>query len=383
MARTPRTALIAGAGIGGLAAGLALGRAGWTVRVFERASSPRELGYDLMLAANAMAALQELGVAERVRAAAAVVERVSVTPGPGARTRHVDLAPVPVRLRPLIVSRQGLHGVLLDALGTAPITFGAQAAEFTVHRTRVALHLADGDAVEGDILIGADGVGSAVRARLHPEAAPQPHPLVASRGVAHDAGHLVDVGLAMAFAPGVDAGVLRGLAGTVYWFLTIGQQEQQRQSNRALADSFTRIFGKPFESVARATRDQDLRSDVLIDADPLPRWGSGPVTLLGDAAHPMLPHAGQGAAQALEDAVALGLALGAEVDPQTALRRYEAVRIRRTARIVHLARRLAWVRTTRSPIVTALRGAAMRWGPLAALHLTRLYRPGDPHAALR
>jgi N-acyl-D-aspartate/D-glutamate deacylase len=97
----------------------------------------------------------------------------------------------------------------------------------------------------------------------------------------------------------------------------------------------------------------------------------------------MLPHAGQGAAQALEDAVALGLALGAEIEPQAGLRRYEAVRARRTARVVRLARRLAWVRTTNSPVVAALRGAAIRWGPLAALHLTRLYRPSAPHAALR
>jgi 2-polyprenyl-6-methoxyphenol hydroxylase-like FAD-dependent oxidoreductase len=97
----------------------------------------------------------------------------------------------------------------------------------------------------------------------------------------------------------------------------------------------------------------------------------------------MLPHAGQGAAQALEDAVALGIALGRDVDPQAGLRRYEAVRRHRTARIVRLARRLAWIRTTDSPIVAALRGTAIRWGPLAALHLARLYRPGDPHRALR
>jgi 2-polyprenyl-6-methoxyphenol hydroxylase-like FAD-dependent oxidoreductase len=383
MAVTSRTALIAGAGIGGLAAGLALRRAGWTVRLFERASSPRELGFDLMLASNAMAALQELGVAERVRATAAIVESMSITAGPGARPRRGDLAPVPRSLRPLIVPRHGLHGALLEAMGAESITFGALAVDFSVDRTRVALHLANGRTVDGDVLIGADGVGSAIRKRLHPSALPHRRPLVAIRGVAHDAGHLVDVGLAMAFASGVDGGVLRGLAGTVFWFLTVSQEELDGRSNRSVADRYTRAFGEPFESVARATRDADLRTDVLIDADPLAHWGHGPVTLLGDAAHPMLPHAGQGAAQALEDAVALGLALGAEVEPQAGLRRYEAVRVRRTARVVRFARALAFARTTSFPVVTALRGAAIRWGPLAALHLTRLYRPGDPHAALR
>jgi 2-polyprenyl-6-methoxyphenol hydroxylase-like FAD-dependent oxidoreductase len=383
MAGTSPTALVAGAGIGGLAAGLALRGAGWTVRLFERASSPRELGFDLMLASNAMAALRELGVAERVRAAAAVVDSVSVTAGPGARPRRADLAPVPESLRPLILSRQDLHGVLLEAVGMSAITFGARAIDFSVDGTRVSLHLSDGRAADGDILVGADGVGSAIRARLHPDAVPQRPPLLAVRGVAHDAGHFVDVGLAMAFAPGVEGGVLRGLGGTVFWFVTVSRVDAGEPSGRSLADRYAPVFGEPFESVARATRDADIRTDVLSDADPLAHWGRGPVTLLGDAAHPMLPHAGQGAAQALEDAVALSLALGAAAAPHAGLRRYEAVRARRTARIVRLARGLAWARTSNSPFVATLRGAAMRWGPLAALHLTRFYRPGDPHAALR
>jgi 2-polyprenyl-6-methoxyphenol hydroxylase-like FAD-dependent oxidoreductase len=184
MAQISRTALIAGAGIGGLAAALALRRAGWTVRLFERASSPRELGFDLMLASNAIAALHELGIAERVRAAAAVVESVSVTAGPGSRPRRADLAPVPRALRPLIVGRQDLHGTLLDAVGPESITFGAQAIDFRIDGPRVALHLAGGRAVQGDVLLGADGVGSAIRTRLHPGASPRKLPLVAIRGVA-------------------------------------------------------------------------------------------------------------------------------------------------------------------------------------------------------
>ena len=353
---------------------MALRRAGWTVRLFERASSPCELGYDLMLASNAMAALRELGVAERVRAAAAIIETLSITAGPGARVRRADLAPVPRSLRPLIVSRQGLHGVLLEAVGAKSITFDARAVDFSVDRTRVALHMADGRPVDGDILIGADGVGSAIRTRLQPGAPARRHPLVSIRGVAHDAGHLLDVGLAMAFAPGADAGILRGLGGTVYWFVTVSKEEADGRNNRSLADSYTRRFGEPFESVARATRD----------ADPLAHWGRGPVTLLGDAAHPMLPHTGQGAAQALEDAVALGLALASADDPERALRTYERVRSARTRAIVKRGPRIAAITTTRSALVDALRAVAIRAMPARALASGFLLaRKIDPHRALR
>lgn len=83
--------MIAGAGIGGLAAGLALRRAGWNIRIFERAPSPRELGFELMLASNAIAALKELGIADTVLAAGVTIDSVSVTAGHGSRIRRFDL----------------------------------------------------------------------------------------------------------------------------------------------------------------------------------------------------------------------------------------------------------------------------------------------------
>jgi 2-polyprenyl-6-methoxyphenol hydroxylase-like FAD-dependent oxidoreductase len=126
-----------------------------------------------------------------------------------------------------------------------------------------------------------------------------------------------------------------------------------------------------------------MRAEVLADCQPLQRWGQGLVTLLGDAAHPMLPHAGQGAAQALEDAVALGLALRHGRPDVSALRRYEDVRSRRTAKLVRLARRLAAVRTSAHPSVEWMRNAVIRVTPAAVVHLARFSRPGDAHAALR
>ena len=106
-----------------------------------------------------------------------------------------------------------------------------------------------------------------------------------------------------------------------------------------------------------------MRLDDLLARDPLTRWGAGPVTLLGDAAHPMLPHTGQGAAQALEDAVALGRALADAPDPIAALRGYEAVRSRLTRRVVKMGPRIARITTTKNPLVAFVRNGAIRAVP--------------------
>ncbi len=101
---------------------------------------------------------------------------------------------------------------------------------------------------------------------------------------------------------------------------------------------------------------------MLVDRDPIARWGDGPITLLGDAAHPMLPQTGQGAAQALEDAVALGEALAAP-DTVAALRGYERIRAARTAAIVRRGRRLAATMAMDGAIVDWLRATVIRATP--------------------
>ena len=376
-----RTALIVGGGIGGLAAGLALRRVGWRIQIFERAHSPQELGFDLMLASNAMAALRELGVADAVAAAAVTFDSVSVRIGGDGRPRHLDMTTVPRTLRPLIASRQALHGVLLEAVGLAPIMFDAEAVGFAVRPRSVALELRDGREFMGDILIGADGVRSAIRKQLHPTAVPRPRRLTGLRGVAYGVQNLLQADFAMTLVPGGDSGIIRGAGDSVYWFLST--TEEAPPDLQAAAETPVRPFGEPLVSLVRATRPTDMRLEPIIDSDPLKSWGSGPVTLLGDAAHPMLPHAGQGAAQALEDAVALGLTLRGGDDPASALRRYERVRASRTARIVYLARRLARIRTARNPALIALLRATIHAMPAGILRLARLIRPRDPHKALR
>ncbi len=386
MDSSDRTANIVGAGIGGLAAAVALKRAGWTVRVYEREARPRELGFALLLAPNAMAVLRELGLAEAIVSAGFTGRLAELRRIDGRILRRFDASSVGAQLgEPTMVAlRQVLHGALLDAVGSDSLCLGNPAVGFEPGDGFATLRLADGSTHRSRMLVGADGFGSVIRQALHPtEAAPRQSGLVAIRGLAYGVGHLLgELSGAQYFGRGVEAGLARANQDVVYWFLSLSPSVVAGKSTvpLELVDEVTRLSHAPLRQIATSTKVEDLRRDLLADREPIDRWGSGAVTLLGDAAHPMLPHAGQGAAQALEDAQALAHALQHHRTPEQALRAYEQLRAKRTAAVVRLARRNARVGAITSPLGCWLRDTAVQWVPQRAIlkQMIALGRPPPP-----
>jgi 2-polyprenyl-6-methoxyphenol hydroxylase-like FAD-dependent oxidoreductase len=121
-------------------------------------------------------------------------------------------------------------------------------------------------------------------------------------------------------------------------------------------------FDATFRAVTSVT--DDVRFDELVDRDPVPFWGRGVVTLLGDAAHPVLPHTGQGAAQAIVDAVSLGDALERDADVERALRSYERERLPKTSALLRQGRRTARIMRTMNPLACYVREAVVRAIPV-------------------
>jgi 2-polyprenyl-6-methoxyphenol hydroxylase-like FAD-dependent oxidoreductase len=364
-----RAALIVGAGIGGLSAGLALRQAGWNIRIIERAASPRELGYGLALAPNAIEALRAIGVADAVMRRAFVPRRGELRRMDGTLLKRAALPPDALGGPLVMALRPALHGALLDAVGPDAITLATAATGFTVHKGRVTLTVrgdAREDEMEGDVLVGADGVASVIRQALHPaEPAPRASGIVSVRGVVHGAlPHLGDCDAVYYIDRGVESVMIRASDTGIYWFAALASSllpDGERDPARIVARMSSK-FDDAWRAVTSATTD--LRCDDLVDRDPLSSWGTGPVTLLGDAAHPMLPHTGQGAAQAIVDAVALGRTLRSDVPIEPALRRYEQERIPKTSALVTQGRRTARIMGTTNALACHVRELAIRLAPI-------------------
>ena len=379
-----RDAIIVGAGIGGLAAAIALRHAGWRVRIYERATQARELGFGLLLAPNALAALRELRVADALARAGVAAGPMEIRRIDGTRIRRFNR---PLGGGSIVALRSELHGALLDAIGDTPLIFNSEAATVTDGARGATLHFGDGRSETAAFLIGADGVDSAVRRAVHPdEAPPRPSGYTALRGVAYGATrHLADLQAVAYLDKGIEVAAVR--AGTrgdaVYWYVSrLTADVPAHSTAAALIEELARRGDLLLRGVLEATKAEDVRLDALLRRDPLPNWGRGCITLLGDAAHPMLPHTGQGAAQALEDAVALGLAMDGRRPVDDALRLYEAVRERRTRRFVGLGPRIARMTTTHNRMIDALRTTLLRAVP-EGLAARAGYGAGDPHRRLR
>lgn len=366
----PRTALIVGAGIGGLSAGLALQRTGWNVRIFERAATPRELGFGLGLAPNAIAALAELGIADVVlsRSFAPLVATVELRRPSGAVVKRADV-PLAAALggRMAIALRPALHGALLDAVGLDTIAVEQEAAAFVQSADRATVQLRSGDTIDGDLLVGADGIGSIIRRQMHPsEPPPRSSRIVAVRGAVHGAVHHLG-GLAAIYylGPGIESMVVRASDTGIYWFLSLARElvPVSVDDPQAVLALMAPRFDTTFRAITGMT--DDLRFDELVDRDPAPFWSSGRVTLLGDAAHPLLPHTGQGAAQAIVDAVTLGQAFRPGTDVASALQWYEHERRGRTSALLAQGRRTARLMRMTNPVACALRELAIRLMPVA------------------
>lgn len=379
--RTTPTAVIVGAGIGGLAAGLALRRVGWNIRIHERAGSPRELGFGVGLAPNALSALSELGVAEPVLRAAARMGGVEIRSVNGRLLRRLDGK----SFFAVVALRPDLHGALLAAVGDDALRLGSEAVSFSEHDERVSVRFRDGSTDTGDLLIGADGIRSAIRKCLHPaEEDPRPSRFCAVRGVAYGVSHhLGDLSGVAYLDDALEAGTFRAGNDAVYWFMSLRSADVVEVSAADILHRRWDRFEPPLRAILSATPREEMRFDRLYERAPLATWGIGLATLLGDAAHPVLPHTAQGAAQALEDAVALGLALSGTRDVRRALRRYEDVRSRRTRAFIKLGPRIARVTTTKNAAIKAARSLALRLLPQRLLAMPAASLARDPHRELR
>lgn len=367
--------LIAGGGIGGLATAISLRRQGVDLVVLEQARELREVGAGITLWINAMRALRKLGLAEAVADAGVPASDGVVRTWRGrALTRSIG-GELSARYGEVVVAmhRADLQRVLLGAVGPGVIKLGHRATGFEQHADSVTVRLADGGREHGDVLVGADGIWSRVRAQLHGDERPRYAGYTVWRGVipfAHDGKMLESWGRGTRF------GVVPIGSGRVYWFATANAPEGSHAEGGHKQELLRRFkeWHDPIPEVLERTPESAILRDDLYERKPLKRWGQGRVTLLGDAAHPMTPNLGQGACQAIEDAVVLARYLAQEPDVVAALRGYEARRIKRTRAIVAESRRFGRIAQLENPLAVRMRDALISRVPdrVQLKHLERV-----------
>ena len=362
-------AIIIGAGIGGLSAAATLRRVGVDVEVYERASELRAAGSALAFPINARIALRTVGIDLDVERGGRVYHVLDFLTKRGRRIRRIPFGHLGDRLgaQNVAIHRADLQAALLDQLDGTPIRLGALATKFTVDNAGVWVGFADGHEARGDVLIGADGFNSVIRRQLvGPETPREPgyvcwlatlpfrHPTVTPGYCAHYWGRGQRFGL-------VDIG-----GGRIYWWGTKNMPAQRARDWAGGKGDIIRAYAGWAPEVRAAIAATPAESIISVPAQDRPfleSWGRGPVTLLGDAAHPMLPSLAQGAAQAVEDAVVLAHHLADASDVDGALRGYESERALRARLMVDGSFALSKVEQLDHPISSLLRNLYIRFVP--------------------
>jgi 2-polyprenyl-6-methoxyphenol hydroxylase-like FAD-dependent oxidoreductase len=331
-------AIVVGAGPGGLATAIALRQAGIEVTVFERQAELGEAGSGLTLWPNAIAALDHLGLTEAVRSVSAPAPGIAIRSAAG---RVLDATGPELMRRHFsgggaALLRAELQRVLADAVGLDRIRTGVALERMRLQGDRVEAWLSDGTRRQIDLLVGADGMRSSVRQAIGGDLPLRYAGYTVWRGVASF--DLDDPFGVLSMGRGAQFGLFPMPAGCVYWFASLSVPERSCEVDR---DGLLQAFAgwhDPIERVIAATGPGCIVATPVHDAAPFPLRARGRVALVGDAAHPSTPALGQGACQAIEDAVVLGRCVRRTTSIASALGDYERARVGRTNTMTKQAR---------------------------------------------
>ncbi len=361
--------IFAGAGIGGLAAASAVRQTGAAVTVLEQADSMAKIqvGIGMVLWPNGMRALQRLGVADTVQASANPLDALEFYSASGERLMRYPVAGLSkgVGAPSVAFVRRRLHEELTSTFGDDAITLGARVESFVEDDDGVVVKLADGGEVRGDVLIAADGVHSGLRQRVLglpglPEFPPYRYTVWHSIVPFPDR-ELIEPGIFyLVFGRGMRFNVFRvdNETDDTYWaaldYVPADFQEPGG-SRDYLQERFADAM-PPVPALLAATDEDAIDRMRIYGESPVPRWGAGRFTLLGDAAHPLTTVLGQGAGQALEDGMVLADCLSAAPDDLVSgLRTYERRRQERTGSVIKLISTLSSAASEETAVRTWIR----------------------------
>ena len=358
---------VVGAGLGGLTAAAALLKHGCDVTVLEQAGELGEIGAGVQLSPNAMKVMRALGLEQEVLG-------VSFEPGNHViRSWKSGRVLSSTQLKGALHAAYGagyygfhradLHQVLQKAVPAERVRLGVKCSKVRADAQGATVVLEDGSEIASDVVVGADGVHSVVRAALLGEESPRFTGNVCWRGLvpaeAMPTG-AISPDMTVWFGPGASFIYYYVRGGKLVNWVAMCEAPEWRSESWKFEGDRNELIER-YKHWHPTVRELIEKSDrylkwALLDRDPLPRWTEGAVTLLGDAAHPMLPYLAQGACMAIEDGYALAASLARNPgDVRGGLKEYETARRARTARVQLLARARAVENHLDSPLAQVKR----------------------------
>lgn len=353
--------IIAGGGIGGMTAALALRRVGIDVTVYEQAPAFAEIGAGMSLWPNATRILQSLGVLEEVLCSGETVNQFNLYRPDGSQISSIPMTGFSTPA--LCIHRADLHRALRSQLPDECVKSGQRLEAFTQETGHVTAKFSGGLETRADGLIAADGINSTVRAQIHGSSDPIYRGYCIWRGIAPEIPGAIRGHISETWGSGRRFGILPMGRRRVCWYATRNSEPSKSDAPEGRKSEVLALFKNwhlPIAALIDATSPSEIIRNDACDRKPLSIWGVDRVTLLGDAAHPITPNVGQGACMAIEDGACLAKCLIESTDIASAFRTYEGKRQSRTAYVSRQARRIGVVGQWENPWIVKGRDIVTR-----------------------
>jgi 2-polyprenyl-6-methoxyphenol hydroxylase-like FAD-dependent oxidoreductase len=367
---TDKTFAIVGGGIGGLTLAIALQRKGYEVVVYENAQELKPLGAGLVLAANAVKALMEIGISDDVLQAGKILQTFQIKDIDGHVLTESNAEILSRKfgvVNNFTIHRADLHQVLQNLLKPGTIQLGKGCLAVSAHSDHVSLTFHDGTTANANYLIACDGIHSSIRKQLVPDSIPRYAGYTCYRGVLDSIPtHLNIDASSETWGPGKRFGIVPLNNNRLYWFACINAKAEdpamQQLKSKGLQEKF-KNFHAPVGEILKLTPDENIIWNDIIDIRPLKQFAFGNIVLMGDAAHATTPNMGQGACMAIEDSAVLANCIEQYESVEEAFIQFERKRISRTSTIVNASWRIGQMAQLENRMLIAMRNFALKRTP--------------------
>jgi len=359
----PKIAIIGG-GIAGLTTAISLNQRGFRTEIFEAAQEIKGVGAGLSLAANAMKGLGRLGLMEEVVDLGRVLPSFSILDQKGKVITTADSDAISQKwgLDNFLIHRADLHRFLLSKIDSKQIHTGKRSVSFQYVHDKIEIIFADSSVYMADYLIVADGIHSVIRNQLLPNAEPRYAGYTCWRAVIENK----DLDIKQSSETWGRKGRF-GIAplanDLLYWFACINAPEKDPRMKEFTVADLKEVFKEyhpPIPAILDRTSNSQLLWNDILDLQPIGRYAFDRILLLGDAGHATTPNMGQGACQAIEDAVILAEEMAKAINPQAAFQAFEKRRLKRTHYITNTSWQVGKVAQLENPILCTIRNFAFR-----------------------